>query len=208
MPRRPAPRHLDPAVKQLLCWLTLTSLAQAAPGYHQKIPVDLNGDGRPEQVALRRYQLGHVPMAQLVVLNAAGQTLWSAPRVKDAYADSPWAFLGEFDLGDISWVDDYDGNGQVDLCATCQKSDMSPTRFKLFHWDGKRFVYDRTVMLVNLPQKPATFGWKPYDPGAPAWVNSLKKLPRGGFEGDLFQPPQAGQRLRLHYEPGEGFIRD
>lgn len=179
----------------------------AAPSYHQKFSVDLNGDGRVEQVALERYRLGDVPMAQLVVLTSTGKPLWSAPRVKDPWSTSPWAFLGQFDLGDISWIADYDKDGRVDLCATCQKSDVCPTRYKLFHWDGKRFVYDRTAMLVPVPQKPATYGWSPYDPAATHWIQSLKTLPGGGFEGEVFNIPQPGELVRLRFQPGEGFIR-
>ena len=193
-------------MRNLVFWLSLSAASWSAPVYHQRIPVDLDGDGVSEQVALQLYGIGSVSKAQLVVLDSRGRLLWQAPRVKEVYSDSPWSFLGEFDMGDICWVDDYDQDGRVDLCATRQKSDVSPTRYRLFHWDGQRFVYDRTAMLVNVPQKPATYQWTRYDPAVTHWVESMGLSARGEFPATIATIPEPNRQVKFHYQPGEGFI--
>jgi hypothetical protein len=193
-------------MKRFLLALGLTTLAWSAPKYHQKFSLDLTGDGRPEQVVLAYYRVGEVQMGQLQVIGPAGKVLWASPKVKEAYSDSPWSFLGEFDLGDICWIDDYDKDGDIDLCATCQKSDVSPTQFRLYHWDGKRFIYDQTSNLSAAPQKPATFEWTAPKPDLSAWVNSMKKVGPGLFKLEFLEIPRGSQTFQVRYRPGEGFV--
>lgn len=186
----------------------LTGWSWAAPTYHQEFRQDLDGDGKSERIVLKVYSVADVTKGQLVVMDSKGKALWSSPKLKDPYADSPWSFLGEFDLGDISWVGDYDGDGRVDLCATEQKSDVRPTVFKLYHWNGRGFVFDRKGMLVAAPQKPATFIWTPFDGTVSEWIDSLERNPQGKFEAKLLRIPQGSEKLRLHFSPGQGFIRE
>lgn len=193
-------------MKHLVLALALCTVAVAAPTYHQVVRADLNGDRRPEQIALVPYKLGETRMGQLLVLDAQGRRLWAAPRVKDPFEDSPWAFLGEFDLGDICWVDDFDADGDVDLLATLQKSDVSPTRYKLFHWDGKKFVYDRKGALLPQPQKPATYSWGESTGGEAEWVDSLRRTGPGRFKGTVMSMEGKTTVQQLRYLPGEGFV--
>ena len=193
-------------MKKLACLLALSTCAWAAPRYHQKFSVDLNRDGRPEQVVLAYYKVGQVQLGQLQVLSPQGKVIWASPKLKDAFEDSPWQFLGELDLGDISWIDDYDRDGQVDLCATDQKSDVSPTRFRLFHWDGKRFVYDQTYNLTAASQKPVSFEWAQPRPDLSAWVNSMKRVAPGVFSVEFLEIPKGSQSYRVRYLPGQGFV--
>ncbi len=191
----------------LLCLFWLCSCAGATTSYRQKIAVDLNGDGKKEFVVLKPYNVGDSSRAQLLVLDSTGKILWTGPRIKDPYSNSPWSFLGEFDLGDISWVDDYDGDGKVELCATYQKSDVRPTQFRLFRWNGKGFVYEKSAMLVPAPQKPATFEWRAYAPEAPSWVESMICTSAGRYRAEVSSPPSPGETVSLRYQPGEGFLR-
>ena len=193
-------------MRKLLCLFLLTPLAWGTTFYRQKISVDLNGDGRKELVVLKPYNVGEVTKGQLMVLDSAGKILWTGPRIKDAYSNSPWSFLGEFDMGDIAWIDDYDGDGQVDLCATFQKSDVRPTQFRLFHWNGKAFVYDKSAMLVPAPQKPATLIWKLYAPDAPAWVETMTCTSPGVYKVEVSSPPDPSNSLKVRYQAGEGFV--
>lgn len=189
------------------CWFwLLLGWAQAAPEYHQKFQVDLNHDGTPEVVGLRVYLVEGVRLGQLVVLNRQGQQLWAAPRVNSLDDPGPWSFLGEFDGGDIAFVDDFNRDGKVNLVATIQKSDVRPTCFKLFHWDGHGFVFERKAMLVSQPQKPATFDWTNYDPAVGAWVESIRSLGSGHYEAQLMELPGAPETAKMRYHPGEGFI--
>ncbi|MFN8605986.1 MAG: hypothetical protein U0931_00530 [Vulcanimicrobiota bacterium] len=193
-------------MRTLACLVLLTSLASGTTSYRQKIAVDLNGDGRKEWVVLKPYNLGEITKGQLMVLDSAGKILWTGPRIKDPYSNSPWAFLGEFDLGDISWIDDYDGDGQVDLCATYQKSDVRPTQFRLFHWNGKGFVYDKSAMLTPAAQKPATFEWKAYSPEATSWVESMSCNSPGLYRLEVLSPPEPSRTQKVRYQAGEGFV--
>lgn len=186
--------------------LVMSGAALAAPRTHQKFWVDLNGDGRPEQVLLQTYALEGVEKGQLKVLSAAGKVLWTSPRVKTPYEESPWSFLGEFDRGDLCFVDDYNGDGRVDLVATGQKSDVRPTLFKIYHWDGRRFVFEREAMLVAAPQKPGTFPWTRYDPGASSWIDTLQRTAPGRYQASLCKIPHPSQQLKLRYQAGEGFV--
>lgn len=193
-------------MRKLACLLLLTPLALGTTSYRQKIAVDLNGDGRKELVVLKPYSAGEVTKGQLMVLDSAGKIIWTGPRIKDAYSNSPWSFLGEFDLGDIAWISDYDGDGQVDLCATYQKSDVRPTQFRLFHWNGKGFVYDKSAMLVPAPQKPATLIWQAYSPEATTWVETMTCTGPGSFRVDVASPPDTIPAWNIRYQTGEGFI--
>ena len=184
----------------------LSGAALAAPRTHQKFSVDLNGDGRPETVVLHTYNVEGVEKGQLKVLSPRGKVIWAAPRVKTPYEDGPWSFLGEFDRGDICFVDDYDGDGRVDLVATGQKSDVRPTLYKIYHWDGRRFVFEREAMLVAAPQKPATFPWTKYDPAASSWIDTLERASRGLYRASLCEIPNPSQQLKLRYQAGEGFV--
>ncbi|MBS2040290.1 hypothetical protein JST97_35210 [bacterium] len=193
-------------MRKLACLLLLTPLAWGTTFYRQKIAVDLNGDGRKEWVVLKPYTVGEVTKGQLMVLDSGGKIMWTGPRIKDAYSNSPWAFLGEFDLGDIAWIDDYDGDGQVDLCATYQKSDVRPTQFRLFHWNGKGFVYDKSAMLVPAPQKPATLIWRAYSPDASTWAETMTCTSPGNYKVDMASPPESPPSWKVRYQSGEGFV--
>lgn len=195
-------------MRKLLCLLLLTSAALGTTSYRQKIAVDLNGDGKKEWVVLKPYPVGETTRGQLLVLDSSGKILWTGPRIKDAFSNSPWAFLGEFDLGEICWVDDYDGDGRVDLCATYQKSDVRPTHFRLFHWNGKGFVFDKSGMLVPAPQKPATFEWRTYSPEVTTWVESLVCTGPGRYRAEISSPPESPETVKFRYQPGEGFVRN
>ena len=194
-------------MRKLLCLVFLTTGAWGTTSYRQKIAVDLNGDGKKEFVVLKPYTLGEVERGQLQVLDSAGKILWTGPRIKDIHSNSPWVFLGEYDMGDISWIEDYDGDGKVDLCATYQKSDVRPTHFRLFHWNGKGFVYDRSAMLVPAAQKPATFEWQAYAPEASTWVESLIAAGAGRYRAEVSSPPEPTETAQLRYRSGEGFVR-
>lgn len=161
-----------------LALLLLTLPAQAAEGgLTQKFQVDLNGDGRKETVALKPFTQDGVTLGQLVVLNDRGTILWAGPkRSKTPYSPSePLVFGGEFDRGDIEVVGDLDGDGTVELLGTFQKSDLSPTRFRLLRWKKDRFVHVCSNNLVQAPQRPGTFVWAKR-PEASVWLDAFQEL--------------------------------
>lgn len=167
------------AMKRLaLALLLLTLPAQAADvELTQKFQVDLNRDGRKETVALKPFTQDGVTLGQLVVLSDKGRTIWAGPRTsKTPYSPSePLVFGGEFDRGDIEVVGDLDGDGTIELLGTFQKSDLSPTRFRLLRWKKDRFVHVRSDNLVQAPQRPGTYVWAKR-PEASVWIDAFQGL--------------------------------
>ncbi|MBS2037629.1 hypothetical protein JST97_21765 [bacterium] len=194
-------------MRLLFVFLALSLSCWATPLYHQQFKVDLDHDGQPEKVALAYYPVGDVKMGQLQVFSSKGKLLWASPKLKETLSESPWSFLGEFDLGDISWVDDYDGDGKVDLCATVQKSDVSPTRFRLYHWNGQAFRYDKTVSLSAATSQANTFEWTAPKDDLSAWGESMKRLGPGLFEINYLEIPKGSRLHKVRFKPGQGFIK-
>lgn len=174
------------AKRILTAFLLLVALAPVSaqrPDQISPLICDLNGDGQPEVVAIRPFVQDGVELGQLVVRNQQGDILWAGPAhsANPSSPQEPEIFLGEYDLGDLEAVGDFFGNGKVMLLGTYQKSDVRPTRFRMFEWDGTAFVHRRSGSLLPAPQRPATFVWSE-DPGAGAWIESVL-----GFDGRLFR---------------------
>lgn len=181
-------------------------LASVAAGaeVRQTFPVDLDGDGKTEQVQLRTYTMSGTRYGQLAVLRG-GKPVWQGPRARtqeQAYRD-PYVLLGEFDLGDISFVGDYDGDGRVDLVATRQKSDVRPTVFSQFVWTGKKFAFVRQLCLLPLPGEPQRFGWKPAGKTDPLWVDQLRRNLDGSFGAELVDFA-SGERSHVRLKWADG----
>ena len=192
-------------MKRMLVGLALLLSTAAGAETRQTFNVDLNNDGVAEQVLLTTYVVDGVNLGQLQVKRGT-TTLWSGPRSKATYSQDPLVFLGEFDRGDIEFVGDYDHDGRVDLVATQQKSDVSPTVFRIFHWDGKSFAFDRRAVLV--PQGSA-FVWKDVNPALEAWVDELHSSGKGRqIEAKLMDiRARKTTSLRLRWKPGSGFVK-
>lgn len=137
--------------------------AAAAP-LVSPLKTDLDGDGRLETVALRSYEKAGETYGQLVVFRHDGQLLWQAPRHGEAFV-----FLGPYDRGTLELL--YRHQGKVWLLASYQKSDVRPTRFRLFVWSqGFKHVRDGALLPAN--QRPATFEWAE-NPGASRWIDQF-----------------------------------
>jgi hypothetical protein len=135
---------------------------------------DVDGDGVMETVAIRPFLQEGVELGQLVLFDAQGTILWTGPSssASPVYPLEPDIFLGEFDLGDLEAVGDFAGNGKLMLLGTYQKSDVRPTRFRLFEWNGHGFEHVRSGSLLPAPQRPATFVWAD-DPGSEVWIETF-----------------------------------
>jgi hypothetical protein len=143
--------------------------------------IDLDADGRDEVIGLRPYEKDRVRYGQLMVMGPGGAPLWEAPRA------DPYIFLGEFDLGELEVVGDFDEDGRIELIGTYQKSDVSPTRFRMFRWDGKKFAHVKSGYLTAAPQKPGTFVWSD-DRAATQWVDRLTGFRNRRLKASLFTP--------------------
>lgn len=137
------------------------------PVYSQELlhshPVDVDGDGVSEVVGLREYERDGVTYGQLVLTDKAGQTLWEgSKKVKE------FTFLGEFDGGGLEAV--YGDQNGVFVLASYQKSDVRPTRYRLFTWHGRGFVHLRDGALLG---SQGAFVWKD-DLGASRWIDRFE----------------------------------
>ncbi|MEW6279068.1 MAG: hypothetical protein AB1758_10620 [Candidatus Eremiobacterota bacterium] len=187
-------------IRCLILALLLALPALAADGdIVQKVPVDLDGDGRKETIALKAYTStesgNEVERAQLVVLDARGKTIWSAAK-KD-----PFVFGGELDLGELEAAGDLDGDGRVELIGTYQKGDVSPTRFRLFRWNGQEFVLVKRGRLVPLNQRPGTFVFSE-DLGTSYWADRVLAIEKGRLKVRLMDSV-SGARM----PPSEVWLR-
>ena len=190
--------------------LLAMSLALLGPAQAQRpdlitpLAFDLDGDGKMEVVAIRPFVQDGVELGQLVVSDESGKTIWEGPThsASPSYPQEPEIFLGEFDLGDLEAIGDFNGDGKVDLMGTYQKSDVRPTRFRLFEWEGKAFVHRRSGSLLPAPQRPATFLWAD-NPGAASWIESFHGFAEGRFLATLNDLP-AGTSTNVELACQEG----
>ena len=190
----------------LIACMLLCGIGGADERFRTKLAVDLNGDGRPDTIRLITYKANDVTLGQLVVEDAGGKLLWKGPRFSDAYASDPYRFLGEFDRGDLEFAGDLDGDGRVELVATYQKSDVRPTEFRMFRWNGKRFVFEQRGMLVPQPQKPATFNFSKADPARTYWVDEIRKA-GGHYRLKIMDlRTQKSSTETANWVKGQGFI--
>jgi hypothetical protein len=188
--------------------LTLTPAWGQRPDLISPLQYDINGDGAIETVAVRPFVQDGVELGQLVLLDSSGKVLWagSSHSGSPSYPTEPDIFLGEYDLGDLEVVGDFAGNGKVMLLGTFQKSDVSPTRFRLFEWDGAGFRHCRSGNLVPAPQRPATFVWADA-PGSEVWIESFRDFDANGLFHALLSDIQAGEETEILLAPdGEEFV--
>jgi hypothetical protein len=195
--------------------LFLSVLVLIAPAWAQRPSVltplscDLDGDGIAETIALRPFLQQGVELGQLIVMDAQGKIVWSGATesANPQNPQEPDIFLGEFDLGDLEAVGDFAGNGRIRLLGTYQKSDVRPTRFRLFEWNGQGFVHLRSGSLLPAPQRPATFVWKDAVPEAQVWIESFLGVAEDGRLPAIVTDLTSGEQTRVLLDPqGEEFV--
>lgn len=161
------------------------------------LSVDLNGDGLPEQVTRRKLgaddQLG--TFYQVVVKDAQGAMLWKSPEV--LAVDHPLAF-GEWDFG-ISlpqFAADVDRDGQVELIVPAPQSDVSPTTFRMFRWNGSAFAPWQVKSLTGKAQTGAVFRWTDRPSLSSYWVEKwIGTSAEGGWVVKLVTMPEGGDLM-------------
>ena len=126
--------------------------------------VDLNGDGIKEKVAIKAYRVDNDSFTwfgQLVVFDYSWKTIWAGPKTNESWSSDPLIF-GSWEYGASlpEAVGDLDGDGNVEIIATCPVSDVRFTPFKLLRWNGKEFysLYDNAT-LVQTPKDSGRYPW-------------------------------------------------
>lgn len=178
-------RALCPRLTLASLLLSLSLAGQAQEGI-TPLSYDLDQDGQPETITLRHFEQEGVPLGQLVVLDAAGKVRYQgASRSSDPeWPQEKDIFLGQYDRGTLEVVGELYGDGRVYLLGSYQKSDVSPTRYRLFVWNGNAFQHVRDGRLTGAPQRPATFVWSD-DPAAERWVDRFDGWDQGLFQATV-----------------------
>jgi len=124
---------------------------------------DIDGDGLSETIAWKRFATTDLgDFYQLYVFDDDGGLLWKGP----AQADSKNRYIfGDWDFGESlpEALLDLDGDRQAELLAPSPQSDISPVFYRIFGWNGKRFVERRPGVLMQSKDDPSRFVWvNPY----------------------------------------------
>jgi hypothetical protein len=92
---------------------------------YQKIAVDLNNDGKKEEILIKIYRVDENMGAfgQIIVLNSSGQAIWAGPKNSDI--GDPLTF-GSWDFGSslIEIAGNTDMDGSIEIICTKPVSDV------------------------------------------------------------------------------------
>lgn len=154
-------------MKRLLLLFILLQPLWAEPIIAKQM-VDVDADGLKEWVGLQTYEHQGVTLGQMVLIDGRGDVLWAGSKTAPQFI-----FLGEFDGGEIEAAYQTD-DGQTFVVASYQKSDVRPTRFRLFTWHNRGFVHLRDGHLLASPSDARRFTWGD-NLGAQSWLE--------GFDG-------------------------
>lgn len=141
---------------------------------YQSFYADLNKDGHLEKIAVRVYGVSEWEwFAQVIVFDSSGKIIWKGPANKNR--NNPLVF-GSFDYGSAlpEVVGDMDGDGRIEMIATTPVSDVRPQPFRLFRWDGTKFVYIFMKTLMEKPAGSGVFVWSKPGPPDGCWITDLK----------------------------------
>lgn len=117
----------------------------------QELHGDLDRDGHVERVTLIPFQVEQDnTFMQLVVFNDQNKVIWTTPRLTDP--ENKRTF-GQFVYGncELQMLCDLDKDGYMDLICSTPRSDVRPMPYRVFKWDGDKFVYafDGSLERVN-----------------------------------------------------------
>ena len=158
---------------------------------YKQICFDLNADGNKEIVALRAYNVSDNGdyLGQLVVLNAAGQSIFEGPR--PAEIRDPFSF-GHYPMGDIDLqavVSDYDPSGadHIDAIGAMPVTDLRPTPFRVWRWYENKFVPKFCKTLIEEPLNSNYYVWKErdFDYATDRWISKFYYNENGELMGKV-----------------------
>lgn len=162
----------------LLGVLNLASATEPPP----VLRVDLNADGRPEEISARKSATTEfAEFYQVTVRDSSGTLLWQSPKVTTT--DHPFAF-GVWEEGDSlpQIAADVDGDGAVELLVPAPRSDVSPTYYRIFRWQKSAFEHVRNRALFASAMNPESFTWITEAPIYGRWIDEfLGTDPAGNF---------------------------
>ncbi|MCR5660765.1 MAG: hypothetical protein K6G50_01385 [bacterium] len=178
---------------------------------YKEIKVDLDKDGHQERVFLEAYNCGEYQFfGQLKVADDQGNIIWHGPRPTDP-ADP--AMFGGFDYGvaDMEAIFDVFGDGAKCIIGSMPQSDVRPQVWRVWKWDGKKFVRKFAKCLVEKPANSGHYLWveAPYDYGRDRWISRFQVNENGRIIADItdYTDPTKckwGQAFVAPYANGKG----
>jgi len=160
---------------------------------------DIDGDEIKEVVGWRKFaqkEIGN--FYQLLVYKDDGTLLWEGPKVADV--DNSYIF-GEWDFG-LSMPQtlvDINEDNQAELIAPAPQSDVSPTYFRIFNWNGKRFVSTRPAALILSSKSNNHF----------IWVNPLpSNYKKVWVEEFIHMPIKDSSKVTIFYLDNNGNVNE
>ncbi len=128
---------------------------------YQELTGDLDRDGQIKRVALIPFLLDKDKDAcfmQLVVSDSNGKVLWRSPRLTDETYRKTWGCYA-WGQDALMILQDLDNDGHPELISTCPRSDVSPQKYKVWKWDGDKFIYQFTAALLEVEPESGVFKW-------------------------------------------------
>lgn len=165
-----------------------------------KCYVDLDADGIPERIALRSYNFKTYKneteyyFGQLVVfksINNKYTAIWESPKLTykqgEKLPENKYRFyFGDIGMEPLEVVGDINNDGKIEILSPGMQSDVRPTLYRLYAWDGKKFDCIRAGYLICADKEGARFDWKDdynFNDGtfAGPWINFFTDLIKPGF---------------------------
>lgn len=153
-----------------------------------EIPYDLDGDKTDEKVILKAYCLEKYEneimsfAGQLIVMKKEGEsykTIWEGPKIdkEKLYDEQKFRFIfGQGGMEEIELFGEVYGDKTARLISPSQKSDVSPSLYRVYAWKGDKFEFEKSGYLFDSPDGPGVFKWSDNRDGKGLWVLYFEKM--------------------------------
>lgn len=161
----------------------------------QTVKVDLYGDKRTETLSLVCYRNEDVGyFSQLVVNDSVGREIWRSPKA-DPRKGGPWAFgRWEYGTSDIQIAGDIDQDGHCEVVSPAPITDVRPTPFRVYRWNGKGLTYVRQACLIETSE--GVFGWRENARDSKSYVSNFLQVDGDWVRVKVWRPRTSDGELR------------
>jgi hypothetical protein len=111
------------------------------------LQVDLDKDGKPETVALKKHkQTDEGSFYHLVVyknVDGKKKVLWEDKKVKYEFCEADWG------IEDLEIAGDVYKDGNIELFTPYAMSDVSPVSYRIFKWTDNQFIQLKDACYIT-----------------------------------------------------------